>query len=228
MTTASVERLQVPHELNDAEVWRYMHTKRTVDTLSEQISWARGRALELGQPQVARRRLAVERLDPDGIALEDGVKLESEGLLKYFQGAETVMLIGITIGPQVEEEVDRLFGQGEPVKALVLDAAGSALLDKAGGQVHREAFVDAQSKGLRTGPCLGPGGAFWDLTGQRTFFRALPLESMGLRLLKSFFMCPRKSNTRVLPMGKDLKVESNPDESHCRYCSNRYCLARRE
>lgn len=228
MATANVKRLELDGDLTDDEVWRFLHTRRPLESLAEEVAWARERVQELGQPKVARCRFAVERLEPDGVVLEEEVKLESAALLDYFQGAEVAMLMGITLGPQLEEEVNHLFAQDEAVKALVLDAAGTALLRRAGDHVHREAFLEARSEGMTTGPCLSPGGAFWDLTGQRTIFHALPLEQIGLQLLKSCFMRPRKSNTKVLPMGRHLTVRFNPDDSHCKFCTARYCLARRE
>ena len=228
MATADVKRVELDRELSDDEVWRFMHTRRPLESLAGEVAWARRRVRELEEAKVARGRFAVERLEPDGVALEDEVKLESPALLDYFQGAEVAMLMAVTIGPRLEEEVNHLFARDEAAKALVLDAAGSAFLRGVGEQVHREAFFEARDEGMTTGPCLSPGGAFWDLTGQRTIFHALPLEQIGLQLLKSCFMRPRKSNTKVLPMGRDLTFRFSPDDSHCRLCTARYCLARRE
>lgn len=226
--STEVKRLELDIDLKDDDIWRYMHTRRPLESLAEEVAWARERVRELEEAKVAQRRFAVERLEPYGVVLEGDIKLESAALLDYFQGAEVALLMAVTIGPRLEEEVNRLFAQDQAVKALVLDAAGSAFLRRAGEHVHREAFLEAWEEGMTTGPCLSPGGAFWDLTGQRTIFQALPLDRIGVQLLESCFMRPRKSNTRVLPMGRHLKVKFHPDDSHCKLCKARYCLARRE
>ncbi len=215
-------------EVDREEVWRYMHTRNPLRSLDEEVEWARRRARELAQPKAATLRLAVEGLEPGGVVLDGGAKLESSSLPEYFQGAEYATLMGLTIGPQAEEEANGLFAEGDMVKGLALDAAATALVHRISDQLHRQAFSEARKGGMKMGPCLSPGGAAWDLTGQRALFPLLRLEELGLRLLESCFMYPRKSVTRVLPMGRELVVRSSPDESRCRYCTNTYCLARRE
>lgn len=209
-------------------VWRYMHTRKTVDSLNDEVDWAIGRVKELAEPKAGFLRLGVVSIDDKGISLEGGVELESPALRSFFQGAEVGLLVGFTIGPGPEEEANELFTRGDMVKGLVLDSAASALAHSIADQVHRDAFVAARREGLRTGPCLSPGSPYWDLTGQRALFSALRLDKLGMRLLTSCFIYPRKSQTRVIPQGRDLVVRSNPDESHCNYCTNKYCLARRE
>lgn len=82
------------------------------------------------------------------------VEVDRPALLDYFQGAEVALLMAVTIGPRLEEEVNHLFARDEAAKALVLDAAGSAFLRGVGEQVHREAFFEARDEGMTTGPCL--------------------------------------------------------------------------
>jgi hypothetical protein len=226
MPLARVATIDTINNLSDGDIWRFMQTRRRVDGLSGDVAWAREHVQMLGRPQAATRTLAVENVESDGISLEGGIRLESEKLPAFFDGAESAILMAITIGPLVEAEVDRLFGENQPVKALVLDAAGSALLHRATSQVHHKLFIEAHQSGYKTGACLGPGGAHWDLSGQRAIFKSLPLDEMGFRLLSSCFMYPRKSSTRVMPIGRNLKVVSTPEESHCKYCTNKYCLAR--
>jgi len=225
-TLASKEGFSL--EVDREEVWRYMHTRNPLPSLDAEVDWARGRVRELAQPKAATLRLAVEGLGPGGVVLDGGVKLESPRLSQYFQGAEYATLMGLTIGPQAEEEANGLFAKGDMVKGLALDSAATALVHRVSDQLHRRAFSEAEKEGMKTGPCLSPGGAAWDLTGQRVLFPLLHLEELGLRLLESCFMYPRKSVTRVLPMGRELAVRASPDESRCRYCTNTYCLARRE
>jgi hypothetical protein len=215
-------------EVDREEVWRYMHTRNPLRSLDKEVDWARKRARELAQPKAATLRLVVEGLEPEGVVLNGGAKLESPRLSEYFQGAEYATLMGLTIGPQAEEEANGLFAKGDMVKGLALDAAATALVHRVSDQLHRQAFGEAEKGGMKMGPCLSPGGAAWDLTGQRVLFPLLHLEELGFRLLESCFMYPRKSVTRVLPMGRELVVRSSPDESRCRYCTNTYCLARRE
>ena len=228
MTGAVVLREDFSLDLERDEVWRYMHTRNPLESLTGEVDWAIERVRELARPKAATLSLAVESLEPDGVVLEGGAKLESAKMSGYLKGAEVVTLMGQTIGPDAEEEVDRLFEQGEMVKGLVLDSAASALVHSISDQLHMKAFDEAQSWGMRVGPCFSPGGTFWDLTGQRVLFPLLHLEEMGLRLLESCFMYPRKSNTRVVPLGRGLEVRVNPDESRCKWCANKHCLARRE
>jgi len=41
-----------------------------------------------------------------------------------------------TIGSILEEQVDRLFAQGDPLRALILDAAGSTAVEAVADEVN--------------------------------------------------------------------------------------------
>ena len=56
----------------------------------------------------------------------------------------------------------------------------------------------------------------------------LPAERIGVRLLESCFMVPQKAQSGVIPLGPELKVHSDPDESYCRYCQATRCPMRME
>ena len=46
----------------------------------------------------------------------------------------------------------------------------------------------------------------------------MPAEQIGVWLLDSCGMLPQKSLSTVIPLGPDLKIHGDPDESFCRYC----------
>ncbi len=130
--------------------------------------------------------------------------------------------------PDLETRVSELFAEGDSIAAFVLDAVGSAAVFNAFGHVAHRILGEETRRGWKTGVCLHPGQSYWDISGQKTVFKVVPAERIGLQLLESCFMVPQKSQSAVIPLGPDLKVLNQPDESYCRDCKAVGCPLRTE
>jgi hypothetical protein len=89
-------------------------------------------------------------------------------------------------------------------------------------------WQETNQRGWVTGTCLRPGQSYWDIEGQESVFQVVPGERIGVSLLDSSFMRPQKSQSAVVPIGPDMKVHGNPNESYCRYCQATRCPMRQE
>lgn len=141
--------------------------------------------------------------------------------------ATTLVLGLVTAGGGIESRATALLGQGQAARALLLDAAGSAAAEEAAD--HLSALALAEPEGRkpedRVSCRISPGYGEWPLAAQSAVFRLLPHEEVGVSLLPSLLMVPRKSVSFAIWLGPDgLPV---PGLSGCDHCPLDRCAFRR-
>ena len=112
-----------------------------------------------------------------------------------------------TAGPELEARARELLARGEPTRALLFDAAGSAAVEEAADRVG--ALVGGAAEPGATEPdavstieCrLSPGYGRWPLQAQQALFALLPHEAVGVELLPSLMMTPCKSISFAMWLG---------------------------
>jgi hypothetical protein len=222
-----VEIQDVPLRLTEEDVLRSLGSPdRAFPALEDEVTQGIAQAYGLCAPRVLSRRLIVKEVGRRGVSFVGGQWLEGRYLAHLFEGAEEAVFLVVTIGPDLEERVTRLFAEGHTIEAFILDAAGSAsamnLLTHVLGDINEE----TRSRGWQTGACLSPGQKYWDIREQESIFRVLPGERIGVELLESSYLRPQKSQSAVVPLGPDLKVLRDPGDSFCRYCPATRCPLR--
>jgi len=95
-----------------------------------------------------------------------------------------------------------MLSAGDASGALLLDAIGSAAAEAAadalGSRIAGGAAVGDVGE-LALSPCrVSPGYGDWPLSAQEAIFARLPHGELGVRLLPSLLMVPRKSITFAL------------------------------
>jgi len=227
VNTAPTVREDLAIEVTEEDIWRSLLTKRRLESLNGAVARAREEALALATPKAIYRHVPVVEASAGRVVLEGGLTIESTEMAPYFEGADTAVAMVLSIGPAAEERVQELFSRDKFMEAMVLDAAASAVVSATFRRGHLLLHEEVAGWGWETGPCLRPGSSYWDIQGQRLLFQALPAERIGVTLLESCFMLPRKSQSTIVPTGKDLVVKANPSDSYCRLCRVPKCLARR-
>ncbi|MCL5027098.1 MAG: hypothetical protein M1531_11510 [Chloroflexi bacterium] len=220
-----------PVNIELTEVWRWLgsHGRKGDPRLAGEVEEAVALAGELIEPKAAYSRLRVRAVDPSGVLLENGERLNGSAgpyLAEQFRGAEELVVVVVTIGPRLEGRVQDLFGEKRPLEAVILDATGSAASSAASRYVNGLLCEEAGNDGLRAGRIVRPGSSHWDILGQRTLFAMLPTEEIGVSLTTSCLILPRKSGSGVVPLGRHLAAEHEPSEASCRHCPNTRCIAR--
>jgi len=151
-------------------------------------------------------------------ALAGGPTLDGAFISHLFEGAEEAVFLIVTIGEALEAMVSELFAEGESVDAVVLDAVGSASIMAVFSDALTRVWQETADRGWVTDTCLRLGQSYWDIMGQQSIFQVISGENIGVSLLDSSFMRPQKSQSAVVPIGPDMKVHGDPNESYCRYC----------
>lgn len=192
----------------------------------EAIRAGRERARQLITTRAIFQPVAVDEIREGVITCEGRWQFRSAKLSGLLAGAERLFVVVSTIGTALEEEVSRLFDAGEYVDALVLDSIGSVAVGDVCQHVRSLICRQCEKTGQKVGPTLSPGYQYWDLTDQTILFQMVPAEKIGVSLSPSCLMVPRKSESMIVPVGRDLRVTAEEDEPPCRFCDRRECPAR--
>ncbi len=151
----------------------------------------------------------------------------------------------VTIGPGLERRVSELLARGEDLRALLLDAAGSAAAEEAADELERRIHAAGGSGGTardegerdvaerggaprRKPRRVSPGYGAWPLTAQRALFDLLPHEEIGVRLLPSCLMVPRKSVSFAVWLGERESADPGSRPGRCMSCDMTTCPYREE
>lgn len=152
--------------------------------------------------------------------------------------AESLVLGIVTIGPELEARVSALAKRGEVVRGVLLDAAGSAAVEQAADRLSEAVIATSGAlcagdlAALRGGhagaiPCRwSPGYGSWPLTAQAAIFARLPHDALGVHLLPSMLMQPRKSISFAMWLGGG--AEQNGATRGCARCPLDTCRYRKE
>lgn len=120
-----------------------------------------------------------------------------------FKDAEKVALCICTIGPDLEVEINRLMGENEMVRALILDSLGSEAAEETAIQSDRILVGIARKMNLWPSKRFSPGYGKWDIREQKYIFQVLPGKDIGVSLTESCMMIPRKSVSFRINFYKD-------------------------
>jgi len=138
----------------------------------------------------------------------------------------TGLVIGmVTAGDGIERRVAEAMDRGAVTEALLLDAAGSAAAEEAADRLGAIISGDESNEARPVSCRVSPGYGHWPLTAQTALFERLPHEAIGVRLLPSMLMVPRKSISFAMWLGADARPITGL--AGCARCRLEHCRYRR-
>lgn len=181
------------------------------------------RCLEVARPRGCVRIFDVAGRGEDGgtpVIRLAGCSLELRGrsIADHLDGALAVGVLAVTAGLGVDAELRRL-SLVDPMGQVILDAAGSALVEQAADAAEASVVAAASERGLFCGTRFSPGYGDLSLETQTTLLAALDAQrSLGITLSPDLLMAPTKSVTAVIGLFGDPR-----DGAHqsCGSCSCR-------
>ncbi len=159
----------------------------------------------------------------------DGVSFDSQDLALRQHDAKELAIFINTMGPRVEEEIDRLMQGGDSVLGYMLDVAASMAVATLACKVRDIIQDHIRSRGYQAityAVCIGkkclwyrdcggavvnwwsPGYGDWSALENRKIFSIVDGNQIGVRVKESGMMTPRKSYACAMPLGTDGKKPS--------------------
>ncbi len=190
-----------PTERDYSEIARYLGYQKVVvpdEQVSTLIKAAAGEMLEVIQPQSVCEKFDLtveydEKKDFGLVAFSD-VTIKSKDLARNLRDCSQIVLFAATLGPQCDQLIRRAQVKDQ-VKAAVFQATGAMYIEKCVDLLNENIKQDAESQGKTTRPRFSPGYGDLSLDVQKSFFRLLPCQRIGLTLMDTLVMSPEKSVT---------------------------------
>ncbi len=159
----------------------------------------------------------------NGIVLADEpFQLEGKKVTKHLCMAQKVVIMAVTIGEAVEEEISRRFKDGEYTLALLMDAAATTAVEQVADSIEKAVDQKIRMMGLVRRWRFSPGYGDWPIECQPEMLRLSKAAEIGLGVTSSLMLNPRKSVTAII--GLVPKTEEKPPEKQsCKFCPNPQC-----
>ena len=226
-----IQQIQV--KITEQEVLRYLgYQKNFIPEINPEIKKIIREEIALIYPLLENKGI-YQFLEITSI-LANGVISTSHGyhllvnkkIIDLLENAENLFLAVVTIGPKLEQAVKEKFRQGQYLRAMVLDAAGTVAVKTAGQWLNH--FIEQRNsqEGFMFSRYFEPGSGDWDIQEQKMIFEILKPETIGVTLNPSCMMSPAKSLSWILGAGHNL-IHSHRDEFSCQYCLMKHCLFRK-
>lgn len=213
-------------KVNSHEVYRYLgfgntepddRTKELTRTVIEEL-------IGVSRPRCFYRTFPLTLL-PEATVDFSCFRVKSEDLSKNLTDCEQVILFVATIGTGADLLIRR-YSRLEMSRAVVLQAAGAAMIEAYCDEENERLRQKFQKEGYFLRPRFSPGYGDFPLSAQKELTQVLEAEKrVGITLTDSFLMIPSKSVTAVIGAGR--KVTECVTES-CEECGNKNCPYRRE
>jgi len=168
------------------------------DRLESLFDQARAWYKQHGEPWTEARQVAIQRIVYDVIHLKNQHQLASTLLARGLAraNAHSLVVVAVSAGKAVDEEIDSLWKSGRVDEAMFLNAYAIATVEHLRWQASdhlRQIFEASESTVL---PHYSPGYDGWDLADQARLFRLIcdgQSESIPLEVLASGGLRPNKS-----------------------------------
>lgn len=213
-------------KVNSHEVYRYLgfgntepddRTKELIRTVIEEL-------IGVSRPRCFYRAFPLTLLPEDTVDFSC-FKVKSKNLSENLGDCDQVILFAATIGTGADLLIRR-YSRLEMSRAVVLQAAGAAMIEAYCDEENERLKLKFQKEGYSLRPRFSPGYGDFSLSAQRELTQVLEAERrVGITLTDSFQMIPSKSVTAVIGAGR---TENKSETEGCEVCGNKNCSYRRE
>jgi len=161
-------------------------------------------------------------------SVDEGADIHKDSLPSPIQDASFLAFGLVTVGPAIEQEVEKLRETGRLLDSMILDALGSAAVSELCERVAYRVFDWAEEHGLNASRAFEPGSGAsrWPLENQRLIFANVRADEIGVRLTSHLLMRPIKSLSFLIGIGTEIKQASAPFS--CQGCQRTDCPYRYE
>lgn len=211
-------------EINEQETKRYAGLRTNQEFPDDIVSNACITVQALAKPRGIFQQCYYDPESHD-LLCDEPFTIEGEQIRSHLGDAEIAVVMAVTIGSAIEEEIDKLFITKEYTKGLMMDAAATTATEMIADQLNRYIDEMAAKKGYKTTWRFSPGYGDWPLTQQTKLVKAIHADQIGIAITTSLMLVPRKSVTAIIGLKKDAEPSCGP--SGCAGCSMGDCASRK-
>lgn len=212
-------------EMNQKEILRYLGYGRQEADIQVlglvRECWEE--LMRVAAPKSISRDYPLRLFDEDGV---DGTcfQTRSRNLNRNLKDCEQIILFAATLGAQVDLLIQK-YNKIQVSKAVILQAAATAMLEDYCDKRNEELKLDYEAKGLYLRPRFSPGYGDFPLECQTALTGALETgKRIGITLTDSLIMAPSKSVTAVIGVSKTAQACM---VKGCEVCEKTDCRYRR-
>lgn len=155
------------------------------------------------RPSGAADRPSTASSGTPGILRIEGMDIQSGALEKNLRGCSEVCLMAATIGFAPDRLAARASAAGQVSRAVMIQAAGAALIEAWCDQVNGIIRQEAAARGKYLRPRFSPGYGDFSLQHQEALFRILDVQKrIGVTLTEHLLMMPSKSVTALIGLSE--------------------------
>lgn len=177
---------------------------------------------------IAKKRIVYRVFDLKAVSggcVEAGnMRIESKSLAKNLKGCERVIVLGATLGVEVDLIMKR-YSYTDMARTVVLQACAAAMLEEYLDECQIEIGNEMAEEGYFLRPRFSPGyGDFSILHQKDILVMADTARRIGLTMTESSMLTPTKSVTALIGLSKEKK------DCHikgCEVCEKKDCPYRR-
>ena len=143
-------------------------------------------------------RAPITEIEDARIILADGVEFKSRQLAKLLANCSEIVLMGATAGREIMDAIEKDATGANVTRAIVLDAAASEIVDASLDWImdyFNQSLRRENRKLLGKRYSAGYGDLF--LETQKTMYRLLKLDRIGIEITESSMLVPEKSVTAI-------------------------------
>jgi hypothetical protein len=188
--------------------------------LDSQIDRATDLVLDAAEPDFLYRAYAMDSTD-ETVRVARRVRFDSQALSLGLGWCRQAVVYIATLGPDVDEAIERAMTD-RPDFGLVVDTVASEAAEFLVDEVE-QAVSDWLLPYEAISLPFSPGYCDWPVHNQAKLFSLLPDDPVGVRLLPTSLMTPRKSIAGLVGVGlaSELKDTCNPCKTCTRKCDHR-------
>jgi cobalamin-dependent methionine synthase I len=142
--------------------------------------------------------MPIREIKGSRIILPDGAEFESRQLVKLLANCNEIVLMGATAGREIMNAIEKDATGANVTRGIVLDAAASEIVDASLDCImdyFNQTLRRENRRLLKKRYSAGYGDLF--LETQKTMYRLLQLERIGIEITESCMLVPEKSVTAI-------------------------------
>ncbi len=151
--------------------------------------------------------------------------IEGNSIIKHLDGCEKVICMAVTVGFEIEREINKKFERGEYLASVLLDAAATAAVEQAADLMEKNFSAKFAKDGYKLRWRFSPGYGDWDLTAQEKLFKISGAEKIGMSLTSAMMLEPRKSVTAIIGLIRNEELGIRNES--CLTCDKTNCPMRK-